>query len=122
MAGLGLRRLAVGCLALQGAPVVVRGLGRHMELQDLARRQREEQEKREAETFITNPQVARPARCARMPGQRLFSLTYQLRTATAMNLKYFTLGAGSLRLLCLLCMSNHLPGPAAMWSRIKYVS
>jgi len=43
-------------VAPPGAPVVVRGLGRHMELQDLARRQREEQEKREAETFITNPQ------------------------------------------------------------------
>mmetsp|Transcript_7079 Transcript_7079/g.19990 ORF Transcript_7079/g.19990 Transcript_7079/m.19990 type:complete len:160 (-) Transcript_7079:34-513(-) len=37
-------------------PVVVRGLGRHLEMQELARRRKEDQAKREAQTFLTNPQ------------------------------------------------------------------
>ena len=42
----------------EGSPVVVRGLGRYMELKDMAKRQAEAQKQREQKAFM----VAPPAR------------------------------------------------------------
>jgi hypothetical protein len=58
------------------SPVVVRGLGRHLELQEAAKRQRAEQEEREAKVFIRHPSPS-PRQHYTIP--QPFNLTHEVR-------------------------------------------
>lgn len=72
-----------GAFAAVQEHVMINGLGRHMERQHMARKQKEEQQKREAEVFLLNPKSPRQLFTIPKPFKLAHNTQHQYRAARA---------------------------------------